>query len=88
MARFLKVETEQYLIRDTESGGIINTNSSEYELYMKRREMRKSSVDNMKSMCREINTLKAELFEIKSLIKNKASYSVALTQGMSTAKEN
>jgi|TARA_X000001036_G_scaffold438190_2_gene485367 hypothetical protein len=70
MARFLKVETEQYLIRDTESGGIINTNSSEYELYMKRREMRKSSVDNMKSMCREINTLKAELFEIKSLIKN------------------
>jgi ribosomal protein L29 len=37
---------------------------------MKRREMRKSSVDNMKSMCREINTLKAELFEIKSLIKN------------------
>lgn len=70
MARFLKVETEQYLIRDTESGGIINTNSSEYELYMKRREMRKSSVDNMKSMCREINSLKAELFEIKSLIKN------------------
>ena len=70
MARFLKVQTEQYLIRDTESGGIINTNSSEYELYMKRREMRKSSVDNMKSMCREINTLKAELFEIKSLIKN------------------
>jgi hypothetical protein len=70
MARFQKVETEQYLIRDTESGGIINTNSSEYELYMKRREMRKSSVDNMKSMCREINTLKAELFEIKSLIKN------------------
>jgi hypothetical protein len=70
MARFQKVETEQYLIRDTESGGIINTNSSESELYMKRREMRKSSVDNMKSMCREINTLKAELFEIKSLIKN------------------
>ena len=70
MARFLKVETEQYLIRDTESGGIINTNSSEYELYMKRREMRKSSVDNMKTMSREINTLKAELFEIKSLIKN------------------
>ena len=69
MARFLKVETEQYLIRDTESGGIINTNSSEYELYMKRREMRKSSVDNMKSMCREINTLKAELREIKELIK-------------------
>ena len=31
MARFLKVETEQYLIRDTESGGIINTNSSVYE---------------------------------------------------------
>lgn len=70
MTRFLKVQNENMLVRDTESGGIVNTNTSEFELYMKRREMRKSSVDNMKSMCREINTLKAELFEIKSLIKN------------------
>tara|TARA_Y100000389_G_scaffold205126_1_gene263643 strand:- start:23657 stop:23887 length:231 start_codon:yes stop_codon:yes gene_type:complete len=70
MTRFLKVQNENMLVRDTESGGIVNTNTSEFELYMRRREMRKSSVDNMKSMCREINTLKAELFEIKSLIKN------------------
>ena len=70
MARFLKVEQQEFLIRDTESGGIVNTNSSEYELYMKRIQMRKGSVNQMKSMCREINTLKAELYEIKSLIKN------------------
>jgi|TARA_B110000259_G_scaffold174063_1_gene208023 hypothetical protein len=70
MARFLKVEQQEYLMRDTESGGIVNTNSSEYELYMKRIQMRKGSVNQMKSMCREINSLKQELFEIKDLIKN------------------
>ena len=70
MARFLKVEQQEYLMRDTESGGIVNTNSSEYELYMKRIQMRKGSVSQMKSMCREINSLKQELFEIKDLIKN------------------
>jgi len=70
MTRFLKVEQQEFLIRDTESGGIINTNSSEYELYMKRIQMRKGSVNQMKSMCREINSLKQELFEIKDLIKN------------------
>ena len=69
MARFLKVEQQEYLMRDTESGGIVNTNSSEYELYMKRIQMRKGSVNQMKSMCREINSLKQELFEIKDLIK-------------------
>ena len=70
MARFLKVEQQEYLMRDTESGGIINTNSSEYELYMKRIQMRKGNLNQMKSMCREINSLKQELFEIKDLIKN------------------
>jgi hypothetical protein len=36
---------------------------------MQRRESRKSQSDQIKSACREINNLKQELREIKSLIK-------------------
>ncbi len=67
-SRYLKVESEQNLVRDTQTGGIINTNSSEYELYMQRRKLRVSSTEKMQSICREINTLKAEMFEIKDLL--------------------
>ena len=35
---------------------------------MARRESRKSQADQIKSACREINTLKTELKEIKNLI--------------------
>ena len=37
---------------------------------MQRRKLRVSSADKMKDVCREINTLKAEMFEIKELLKN------------------
>lgn len=69
-SRYLKVESEVNLVRDTQSGGIINTNSSEFDLYMQRKRLRVSSADKMKDVCREINTLKAEMFEIKELLKN------------------
>ena len=67
-SRYLKVESEVNLVRDTQSGGIINTNSSEFDLYMQRRKLRVSSADKMKDVCREINTLKCEMHEIKSLL--------------------
>ena len=38
-SRYLKVESEVNLVRDTQSGGIINTNSSEFDLYMQRRKL-------------------------------------------------
>ena len=50
------------------SNAIINTNVSEYQLYMQRRQNRKSQSDQIKSACREINNLKKELREIKNLI--------------------
>ena len=43
---------------------IINTNVTEYQLYMQRRQNRKSQSDQINA-CREINNLKKELREIK-----------------------
>lgn len=73
MSRYLKVEGHTSLIRDSKSNAIIHTNKSEYEVYMKRKKERDLHNDQMKSAVREINSLKAEIIEIKKLLKDKVS---------------
>ena len=65
----LKVEGFESLARDTRSNGIIHTNKTEYSLYMKRVRDREKQGDEIRSAVKEINNLKAELREIKELIK-------------------
>ena len=65
----VKVEGYTSLVRDVNSNGIVNTNVSEYQTYMKRIRMRNQQGDEIRSAVKEINNLKAELREIKGLIK-------------------
>tara|TARA_R100000030_G_scaffold95170_1_gene82465 strand:- start:305 stop:526 length:222 start_codon:yes stop_codon:yes gene_type:complete len=69
MSNFLKVEGHTSLVRDTESNAIVNTNVSEYQVYMQRVRSRNKQGDEIRSAVKEINTLKAELREIKNLLK-------------------
>ena len=69
MSRYLKVEDHQSLVRDTNSGAIVNSSVSEYEVYMKRVRSREEQGDQIRNAVKEINNLKAELREIKGLIK-------------------
>ena len=66
-----RVTVEGYtsLVRDVNSNGIVNTNVSEYQTYMKRIKMRNEQGDQIRSAVKEINNLKTELREIKDLIK-------------------
>ena len=65
----LKVEGYESLVRDTNTNGIIHNNQSEYKMYMARVRAREEQGDKIRSAVKEINNLKAELREIKSLIK-------------------
>ena len=65
----LKVEGYENLVRDVSSNAIINTNRSEYQLYMARVRAREKQGDEIRNAVKEINNLKAELREIKNLIK-------------------
>lgn len=65
----LKVEGYESLIRDTRSNAIVNTNKSEYKMYMARARAREQQGDEIRNAVKEINNLKAELREIKNLIK-------------------
>jgi len=67
--KYLKVEGHTNLVRDTWSNGIVNTSVSEYQQYMARVKAREQQGDQIRNAVKEINTLKAELREIKGLIK-------------------
>ena len=70
MADRLKVEGFTSLVRHTHSNGIVNTNVSEFETYMKRIKQRERHGDQIRNAVKEINTLKAEMYEIKDILKS------------------
>ncbi|MBC8435456.1 MAG: hypothetical protein H8D84_00585 [Proteobacteria bacterium] len=65
----LKVQGYGSLVREVSTNAIINTDKSEYELYMSRTRIREEQGDKIRVICKEINTLKADLREIKDLLK-------------------
>ena len=65
----MKVDGHQNLVRDSRSNAIVNTSVTEYQVYMKRIKAREEHGDQIRNAVKEINTLKAELREIKGLIK-------------------
>ena len=69
MSDIIKVEGHTHLVRDVNSNAIINTNQTEYQLYMKRIKVRERQGDKLRGAVKEINNLKKELREIKELVK-------------------
>ena len=69
MSKIAKVEGHKDLIRDLHSNAIVNTNTTEYSLYLQRRKLREKNNDILRNTVKEINTLKSELFEIKKMLK-------------------
>jgi len=65
----LKVEGYDDLVRDMKSNAIINTNKTEYTMYMARVRAREKQGDEIRNAVKEINNLKAEFKEIKNLLK-------------------
>ena len=66
--KFLEVEGKADLIRDTSSKAIINRNRGAYEQAVKRAKAAQEQRDQIRDTTREINTLKCEMHEIKSLL--------------------
>lgn len=56
------------LYRDTTSGAIINDNTYEYESYMRNYQMRQKKTERVDRIEEDLNSLKSEISEIKSLL--------------------
>ena len=68
MADYLKVQEHPDLARDIVSGAIVNTNMQAYEAAVNRSRNVKQQKDSMRDAVRDINNLKSEMHEIKSLL--------------------
>jgi len=63
--RYYPVEGEPSLVRDMQSGAILNTNVEAFNAYKKRR----SHEQKVRDMVNEFETVKTDLSEIKNLLK-------------------
>ena len=65
----VKVKGHSHLVRDLKSQAIINTDSDAYARYMARKIKQSKKDDEMRSVVREVNSLKTEMREIKDLLR-------------------
>tara|TARA_Y100000356_G_C11230584_1_gene274741 strand:+ start:564 stop:797 length:234 start_codon:yes stop_codon:yes gene_type:complete len=68
MSEFKVVEDSKDLLRDMHSKAIINTNRSAYLAAVERANKVRKNKDELRDATREINILKSEMHEIKSLL--------------------
>ena len=69
--QYVKVKDYTSLVRDASSGAVINTNQSDYERYIKQKRLfqeRNSQIDQINKHTEEINSIKTDLQEIKSML--------------------
>jgi|TARA_B100001063_G_C16309574_1_gene332273 hypothetical protein len=69
MSKYLQVEGKSDLVRDVNSGAIVNKNRSAYEQAKRRAAEAQKQRDEIRGATREINTLKCEIHEIKDMLK-------------------
>lgn len=64
----VKIENSSNLARDITSGAIINTNTTEYENYLARKQANKNLKEQIQQNSEEIKELKSDVAEIKNLL--------------------
>tara|TARA_Y100000361_G_C10910076_1_gene213534 strand:- start:316 stop:537 length:222 start_codon:yes stop_codon:yes gene_type:complete len=64
----IKVEGHDDLVREESSNAIVNTNKSAYLMARKRADEAQRQRDQLRETTRELNNLKCEMHEIKTLL--------------------
>tara|TARA_Y100000114_G_scaffold125448_1_gene121519 strand:+ start:233 stop:466 length:234 start_codon:yes stop_codon:yes gene_type:complete len=68
MSEYKQVEGHSDLIKDMHSKAVINTNRSAYLAAVQRKKNFDAQKDSLRDATREINILKSEMHEIKTLL--------------------
>ena len=66
--RYLKIKGESSLVKDTQTGAILNVNRSAWQAARDRASAAQRSRDEIRTQAREINNLKCEMHEIKNML--------------------
>ena len=70
MKKYIKVETQESLVRDTSSNAIVNNNKNEYENFLRISEQKYKEKREFEKLKTDVDTIKGDLDEIKSLLKS------------------
>ena len=69
MGDYIKVQGHASLVRDTRTNAIVNKDKNAYNIAKRRAEEAQRQRDEIRGATREINNLKCEMHEIKSMLK-------------------
>jgi len=70
---YIKVKGHDNLIRDPKTNSIINTNMSEYNEYISRRDSKIEDTKKIQNLEKDLDDIRCDLDEIKSLLRNLAN---------------
>ena len=69
MSEYIKVQGHASLVRDMRTNAVINKDKNAYSIAKRRAEEAQRQRDEIRGATREINNLKCEMHEIKSMLK-------------------
>ena len=67
---YIKVKDKDYLLRDIESNGIINSDDIGYQAYVENYKRTYNESKRINTLENDVNIIKSDLDEIKSLLRN------------------
>jgi archaellum component FlaC len=68
MEGFVNIQNKEGLIRDLSSGAVINTNRTEYENYLQKRNATKELNQQIKQNSDKIEKIESDVTEIKEML--------------------
>ena len=69
----IKVKGYDSLIRDPKTNAIVNTNMSEYEEYLSKRDSKNKENQKIQNLERDLDNIKGDIEEIKFLLRSMAN---------------
>jgi glutamyl-tRNA reductase len=67
---YLKVEGYSHLVRDKSTNSIINTNMSEYQEYISRKNAKNMENQKVQNLEKDLANMKEDINEIKNLLRS------------------
>lgn len=67
---YIKIEGHSSLVRDSKNNSILNTNMTEYNEYLQRREMNEQESQKIQNIENDLANIRGDIDEIKNLLRS------------------